>query len=104
MRLSWLVTVLLLSSCGLFTTRQETYLEQATGKATQKEIEQEFGEPVAVQALDNGETVWVFRYTGVSSPMLLDVDLYEVWCVEYVLTFDAEKILRHWVRRDCPRK
>ncbi len=57
-------------------------------------------EPPQIQrSLDDGETVWEYRYTGVTSPMLLPIT--EVWCVEYKLTFDQQKVLRHWLRKDC---
>lgn len=102
MRLSRLVGVLLLASCGLLSTRQVTYLEQAQGHATQEEVLQEFGEPAEKRTLEEGGSELTFRYTGVSMVMLMPID--EVYCVEYVVTFDVDKILRHWLRRDCPRK
>lgn len=43
--------------------------------------------------------VWEYRYTGVSSPMLLPIT--EAWCIEYTLLFDPQKVLRYWLRKDC---
>ncbi|MEK7267943.1 MAG: hypothetical protein AAB093_00930 [Nitrospirota bacterium] len=100
--LALMAVVLVLPGCGLLGTRQVTYLEQATDRATQEEVLQEFGEPVEQRTLDDGITELTFRYSGVSMAMMMDVT--DVWCVEYVLTFDTDKILRNWVRQDCPKK
>src|SRR5947208_4733581 len=75
------------------------YLAQATGSATQEQVAQQLEPPHVERSLDDGETVWEYRYTGVSSPMLLPIT--EVWCVEYRLVFDQQTVLRHWLRKDC---
>ena len=41
--------------------------------------------------------MWEYRYTGVSSPMLLPIT--EAWCIEYTLLFDPQKMLRDWLRK-----
>lgn len=102
--LALMAVVLVLQGCGLLSTRQVTYLEQATDRATQEEVLQEFGEPVEQRTLDDGSTELTFRYSGVSMAMMLPTDITAGYCVEYVVTFDADKILRHWVRQDCPKK
>ena len=51
------------------------------------------------RSLEDGGTVWEYRYTGVSSPMLLPIT--EAWCIEYTLLFDPQKVLRYWLRKDC---
>ena len=43
--------------------------------------------------------MWEYRYTGVSSPMLLPIT--EAWCIEYTLLFDPQKMLRDWLRKGC---
>ena len=96
----WLLIIVpALLSCGLLTTRQVTYLQRGINHVTMEEVATEFGEPAVERALEDGGTVRVYRYTGVSMAMMLPVD--EFWCVEYELTFDAARVLRHWVRRDC---
>jgi hypothetical protein len=93
--------VLFLTSCGLFQHRQIAYLERATGVATQQQVIEEFGPPALQRPGEEGGTIWIYRYAGFASPMLLPME--EAWCVEYVLTFDKEKILRTWVRQDCAK-
>lgn len=93
------VVVLTLPGCGWFMPWPARYLAQATGTATQEQVAQQLEPPQVVRVLDDGETVWAYRYTGVSSPMLLPIT--EGWCVEYRLIFDPEKILRHWRRQEC---
>lgn len=96
----WALTVTLtVCGCGLLTNRQVAYLQRGVNHATMEEVATEFGEPAAERALEAGGTVRVYRYTGVSMAMMMDVT--EVWCVEYELTFDSDRVLRHWVRRDC---
>ena len=51
------------------------------------------------RSLEDGGTVWEYRYTGVSSPMLLPIT--EAWSIEYTLLFDPQKVLRYWLRKDC---
>ena len=51
------------------------------------------------RSLEDGGTVWEYRYTGVSSPMLLPIT--EAWCIEYTLLFDPQQVLRYWLRKDC---
>ncbi len=93
--LALIAVVLVLPGCGLLSTRQVTYLEQAMGRAKQEEVLQEFGEPAEKRVLDDGGTELTFRYSGVSMAMMLPTDMDAGYCVEYVVTFDADKILRH---------
>lgn len=96
----WLTVVALtLSGCAWSMPWPARYLAQATGTATQEQVAQQVEPPQVERVLDDGETVWVYRYTSVSSPMLLPVT--EGWCVEYRLVFDLQKILRHWRRQPC---
>ncbi len=98
-RLLIVFTAITLAACTWYPNREIAYLERHMGSATVQDVEEEFGPATGVQAREDGSTVRVYRYEGVSGPMLLDVT--EVWCVEYVLTFDPEGLLRTWVRRDC---
>src|SRR6185295_17659053 len=42
--------------------------------------------PLVERSLEDGGTVWEYRYTGMSSPMLIPIT--EAWCIEYTLLFD----------------
>jgi hypothetical protein len=96
----WVLTLTLtICACGLLTNRQVAYLQRGINHVTMEEVATEFGEPAVERAVEDGGTVRVYRYTGVSMAMMMDVN--EVWCVEYELTFDSARVLRHWVRRDC---
>jgi len=97
---AWLGAVSLTpAGCSWLMPWPARYLAQATGSATQEQVAQQLEPPQIERSLDDGETVWEYRYTGVSSPMLLPIT--EVWCVEYRLVFDQQKVLRHWLRKDC---
>src|SRR3989454_800670 len=97
---AWLGAVSLTpAGCSWLMPWPARYLAQATGSATQEQVAQQLEPPQIERSLDDGETVWEYRYTGVSSPMLLPIT--EVWCVEYRLVFDQQTVLRHWLRKAC---
>lgn len=96
----WVIAVgLSLSGCSWVMPWPARYLDRVTGSATQDQVAQRLERPQVERALDDGETVWEYRYTGVSSPMLLPIT--EAWCIEYKLLFDPQKVLRYWLRKDC---
>lgn len=78
-------------------TNETRYLRQAQDRVTQDEIRERWGESKNVRPVDTGGSVWVYekreqqagnRYTAPG-----------IWCDEYVLTFDQDRILRHWTHR-----
>lgn len=81
---------------------QWEYLIDAADRATQDEVTKRMGSPSVTMQMPDGDSVWTYRYEVRSSLVGRRGDMVGGSpCVEYVLTFDAEKILRHWVRRPC---
>jgi hypothetical protein len=75
------------------------YLTQASGSARQDEVLEKFGPPLMQVPGDGGQTIWIYRYAGVSaaSPALVE----ELWCYEHALTFSRDRVLQHWKRQAC---
>jgi len=55
------------------------------------------GPPLQERTLSNGDVIWMYRYTGAS----VGPDGGGTWCREYILRFDAPRILRGWNRQRC---
>jgi len=92
-RLFWVtVAVLILVGCDWLMA----WSDQATGPATQEQVKEQLEPLQVVPVSDVRERVWAYRYTGMTSPILLPVT--EGWRVEHRLVFDEEKILRYWKR------
>jgi len=70
-----------------------TYLETVTNTATQDEIAQKMGPAHRTRLLEDGNTLWQYEYRG--------GDRDGLWCREYILTFDQQKVLRNWSRQKC---
>jgi len=94
--LRWFIVlpIFLLSCC---TPWRVEYLEEVTGRATQDEVAFKLGPPVSERTLSSGEIVWLYRYTGA----VVGQAGGNTWCREYVLKFDAQKILRQWNYQKC---
>jgi hypothetical protein len=86
-------TVLVLVSCMPALDR---WLTDATDRATQEDITQGLGEPTQKTQLD-GKEVWSYRMTHVSYAGSAGSNS----CFQYLLTFDAQKILRKWEVQRC---
>lgn len=126
--LVWVVLTCVIASLGACTHWRESYLKGAVEEATQENVMAKLGDPWRKkESLLNGESTWIYRYTltkseldpmgfntlgkGVSqaantaASMIgqgdpnLGVD--KPRCFHYVLTFDASKILKSWVREFC---
>ena len=81
---------------------QWEYLIDAADRATQDEVRKRMGSPSLTMQMPDGESVWTYRYEVRSSLVGRRGDMVGGSpCMEYVLTFDAQEILRHWVRRPC---
>ena len=81
---------------------QWEYLIEAADRATQDEVRKRMGSPSLTKDMPDGDSVWTYRYEVRSSLVGRRGDMVGGSpCVEYVLTFDAQEILRHWVRRPC---
>ena len=83
-----------LSSCrALITPPKQLYLEDATGKATQEEVVQKWGQPLEQRKLSSGESVWVYRET-------LHGAYGHEECQAYELIFN-DQILKRWNEAHC---
>lgn len=87
-----IMTTLLLTACAIGVT---AYLDRVVGHATQDDVTQHLGTPHETTAQPEGGSIWTYRSQG------YDGFNQESWCREHVLTFDAQRILRKWVRQDC---
>lgn len=85
------------SGCMLIVDKESLYLKSAQNRAGQAEVRQRLGVPWRTGSTPIGETVWVYevreeepgsRWTSTG-----------MWCDEYVLTFDAQGVLRHWTHK-----
>jgi hypothetical protein len=82
---------------------QWDYLVEATGRATQEEITEQFGAPIETKNLEGEGSLWIYRYEvkggwliGRRGDMVGGAP-----CMEYRLTFDSKKVLRYWTRQPC---
>lgn len=81
---------------------QWDYLIEKNGRVTQEQIKNEFGDPYLVKDLDDQGTMWTYRYEKSGSPIGRRGDMIGGQpCIEYVLTFNSEKILANWTRQPC---
>ena len=85
--------------CGLFTSKEETYLQSAEHRATQEEVRQRLGPPQRVVATNTGAAVWVYEIRDIESSGQSTWSTKGSWCDEYVLTFDEAGVLRAWTHQ-----
>jgi hypothetical protein len=92
-------SMLLATGCALFLAKETVYLRSAQDRATQQEVRGHLGNPLWAGSPRAGETVWVYQ---IREPEMGGNDSSTIvgsWCDEYVLTFDAEGVLRRWTHR-----
>jgi hypothetical protein len=93
------VLALWLTSC---LPSQWEYLVQASGRAMQSEVKERLGAPRTTRDLEDGGSVWTYRYESSGSWIGQRGDMVGgTRCIEYVLTFDGKGVLGHWVRQPC---
>ena len=93
-----LATVLLFAAC---TPWRAKYCADAVNNATQDDVVKRLGPPTVTHKLDSGESVWQYRYydssvIGSGGNVVGGTD-----CIEYILTFDSQRVLRNWIRQRC---
>lgn len=86
----------LLLSC---TPWRVEYLEKSVDKATQDGVLKRLGPPTSSQEAEGGGSVWTYRYET-SPEYSYGRQIERSPCLE-ILTFDKQKVLRGWTRRDC---
>ncbi len=100
---------------------RDSYFDDGVGVLTQSDIKAKLGKPHMVKdPLLSDETTWTYRFAMSESE--LDMSgikalgkqagslmggakggpREKVFCFMYILTFDKERILRHWEREICP--
>ena len=89
-----LACLALLISC---TPERQLQLDEDVNHATQEQMLERFGSPLYAGRLPDGREVWTYRETGAGYSR----DMGAGFCREYVLTFDAQSILRRWERQAC---
>lgn len=85
---------LLLVAC---TPWLDEFLTTATDQATQNDVKQRLGPPTSVMAGEDGGEVWSYHMTYASYAGGAGKSN----CIQYVLTFDKQKVLRKWDERAC---
>lgn len=100
---------------------RDSYFNEGVGVLTQSDVKAKLGKPHMVKdPLLSDETTWTYRFamseseldpSGVKSLSKQAESLMggaqggpreKVFCFMYILTFDKERILRHWERDTCP--
>jgi hypothetical protein len=85
----------LLAGCSIFEAPwRQTYLQQALHSATMDEVAMKLGPPHQTFTTPAGNTVWRYAHQGAT---VID----EVWCVEYLVSFDRSGIVDRYARHRC---
>ena len=93
----FLCAAFLLTGCALFGDSKASFLKSAEGRATQQQIEQEWGPPVAMASGPTGESRWVYEVREEEPGSRWSSS--GLWCDQYVLMFDRDRVLRGWTHR-----
>lgn len=93
----FLCAALLLTGCTLFVDSKASFLKSAEGRATQQEVEQEWGPPVMISSRPTGESRWVYEVREEEPGSRWSSS--GLWCDQYVLMFDRDRVLRGWTHR-----
>lgn len=96
-----LLAVLLLhsaaASCGYL---QTGYFHDKINDATQEMVLEQYGVPHDQRSLANGGAIWTYYERG-STPDAYAGSASGASCRAYVLTFDAQNVLREWKQETC---
>ena len=90
--------LVLLGGCVTEPPWEQAFHSEVVNGSTQDDVRKKFGEPELVTPLDDGGSIWTYRYvrgtyrTGYTAGA-------ECW--QYSLTFDAQKVLRSSKELDC---
>ena len=89
------IFILLLISCSPRYIR-DAYLNNVVEQATEDQVTLQMGPPHEVKEDSQGGKEWRYRDYQPTYPSKRPA-----YCTEYILRFDANKILRDWKRRTC---
>ncbi|MBI2880822.1 MAG: hypothetical protein HYY21_04490 [Candidatus Tectomicrobia bacterium] len=92
------ILILALVSC---TPWRDTYLTEGVNRATQDDVTKRLGPPHFQRELTGGGTVWTYQQQHVSFFETGTRTTGQSYCLEYVLIFDRERVLREWRTQDC---
>ncbi len=94
------ILAVILTSC---LPSQWEYLVESTGRATQEEVTDRLGAPFQTESLEDGGSLWTYRYEVRSSVFVGSRGdmVGGAPCIEYLLTFDRKKVLTYWTRQLC---
>jgi hypothetical protein len=90
---------LLGAGCTVFVAKETLYLESAQDRATQEEVRQRLGVPKFTANASDGRPIWVYQVYYEDPGPANKWGAAGTWCDEYVLTFDAQGILRSWTHK-----
>lgn len=96
-----LLAVLLLYGGSVSCSHPESlYLRDKINDATQEMVLEQYGVPHDQRSLANGGAVWTYYERG-SAPDGSAGSARGASCLAYVLTFDAQNVLREWKQETC---
>jgi hypothetical protein len=87
---------LLGTGCVLFVPKETLYLKSKQDRATQAEVRQRLGEPREIEHSAAGESQWRYEIYDVEGGSQQSWAAAGSWCDRYVLSFDAQGVLRRW--------
>lgn len=93
-----LAGVLLACLAGCATPMLMDYLVTAQDQATQEEVKAQLGEPVKAFPQEDGRSIWIYHHISYAYNPPFGASS----CVEYRLTFDAQRVLRQWTVKEWP--
>jgi hypothetical protein len=90
--------ILLLGACVTEPPWEKDFHSEVVNQSTQEDVVKKFGQPELVTPLDDGGSIWTYRY---SRGTFRSGYAATSECWEYSLTFDSRKILRAAKELDC---
>jgi len=108
MKRSLILLVALLVICSCRPPWRQTYLFEGINRLTMDEVAMKLGPPDSTMTLEDGSIIWKYQYRS-SHTRGVYTDTYgkvhggggSSVCVEYILIFDKEKVLRKASRQGC---
>jgi hypothetical protein len=85
-------------ACASEPSWEHDFHQEIVNQSTQADVRTKFGEPEMVTPLNNGGSVWTYRY---SRGTFKSGYAATSECREYGLTFDKAKVLRSAKELDC---